>query len=458
MKKIYTFISITLIAFSSLAQFDPIANGDFEIWEDDTIYETPETWGSSNTVEFFGVSAVAESSDAQDGNSSVEISSILLGQDTLRGYVFHGSMGQAGPDGGIPYTDNFEAVGFQYKSSLPVGDTLYMVMLRYNGGTIVDYQIIPAAYGTANVWTPGLLYTGNIIQDELFIGFILGDSQGATAPTPGSWVRVDNVQLYAGSVTTTPLPNNSFETWTASTVENAASWYSLNNVLSPYGLENATKTTDANSGSYAIEMTTVYADPDTIASFLTMAPINLWSNNPFPNAPYNGSPSRISGAYKYAPMNGDIAGIQITFFEAGSPAGVFYEPLTAQASYTTFDFPLSIVGTPDSINFMIFSGNNPGSVLKLDDLQFLTADAGLGENLMINFEVYPNPATENVTIALPEDGNFELAIHTLEGKMCYQHESCTGNQHIDISDFTTGVYIVKINNGTSAETKRLIVR
>lgn len=458
MKRFYTLLFLCFASLNSIAQFDQIANGDFELWEEDTLYETPADWGSSNTEEFYGIPTVIKSSDAQDGSSSVEIKSVLLGQDTLRGYVFHGNLGQAGPDAGIAYTDNFEAVGIQYKSSLPAGDTLYLIMVRFNGGTIVDYKVIPAAYGNVNTWTPSLLYTGNIIQDELFIGFILGNPNGNSSPTPGAWALIDNVQLYAGSVTTTPLPNNSFESWTANTVENATSWYSLNNLLSAVGLENATKTTDANSGSFALEMTTHYLSPDTISSYLALAPIDLFSSNPFPNTPYNGSPARISGAYKYAPLNGDVAGIQITFFEAGNPVGVFYEPLMAQSNYTTFDYPITISGNPDSINFLVFSGNNPGSVLKIDDVQFLTADASINEDTMIDFKLYPNPAKEIVTLALPEVGNYKIEIASLDGKLQLSSENNSGNQHIDLNSIGAGIYLVHVSNSVLTETKRLIIR
>jgi hypothetical protein len=459
MKKIYSITALVFLSMSAFGQFGQISNGDFESWEDQTIYANPTDWQSSNTVEFYGVPAVSQSSDAQDGSYSVQLSSILMGPDTLSGYVFHGIVGQSGPDAGIPYTDNFEAVSFQYKSDLPAGDTMHLIMIRFNAGVMVEFLTVPAAYGTQNVWTPNLLYVGNTVQDSLFIGFSLGNPVNGISVTPGAWALVDNVELISGGVATTPLPNPSFESWTTETVEVASDWYSLNFFLASFGLENANKTTDANTGTYAVEMTTVLNDQDTMPSFLTMGPINLFSlTNPFENAPYNASPTNFSGAYKYAPVNGDQGIITMTFFQAGVPIGMHNEYFTAQGSYTTFNSALTITGIPDSINFLAYSGDNPGSVLKLDDLQFTGGNVGISENLMSDFEMYPNPATEMVTIALPDEGSFTLIVTSMDGKVIMNKSNITGNQLIKLDDFNKGIYIVDIANGQLHKTKKLVVR
>src|SRR3989338_8082239 len=320
------FLTLLLVVFVSAiyAQNGQLANGGFENWFNDTLYQSPQTWQSSNTVQYFGTPAVVLSSDAQEGASSVELRSVLIGQDTTSGFVFHGDPLMTS---GLPYSANFEAITFQYKSSLPLGATLYIILIRYNGRNVVDYQTIPAAYGTANVWTPNLLYVGNLVIDELFIGFTLNVPNG-DKPTPGSWARVDNVQLIAGGSPVTPLPNPSFEIWDTETVEEAEDWYSLNWFLGGFGLENTTKTTDAYAGNYAVQINTIFAAPDTIASIISLAPIQLFSSNPFGNAPYNASPTLFSGAYKYIANNNDQAGITMTFFQGGNPIGIHTELFT----------------------------------------------------------------------------------------------------------------------------------
>ena len=457
MKKLYFTLIIGFTAINSSAQYGQLPNGGFESWENQLLYENPDVWGSSNTDDFFGVPAVEKSTDAQDGALSVKISSIQIGQDTLSGYVFHGNVGGSGPDQGIPYTDNFEAVSFQYKSNMSVGDTAFFYIIRFNGGAMVQFDILPITYSTVNSWTPELLYVGNTIQDSLFIAFTMGNPMYQIKATPGSWVMIDNVQFLAGGITTAPIPNPSFEDWTQTNVENASNWFSLNFFLASFGAENANKTTDAYSGQYAIEMTTTFQSPDTIASLLSTAPINLFNPFPFSNSPYSASPTTFSGAYKYSAANGDQAGIQIEFFQAGVSIGMHYETFSNQTSWTTFSSPLTYTGTPDSMRFMVYSGDNPGSVLKLDDLMFSGGNVGLNENALIDFGLYPNPANNYTIIALPEEGSFSMQISSLDGKTVVSEENINGIQHVSLQDLNKGIYIIRIIDGSMQLTKKLVV-
>ena len=107
-------------------------------------------------------------------------------------------------------------------------------------------------------------------QDSLFIGFVVGNPFGGPTPTPGAWGRIDNVEMYNLGTATVNVPDPSFENWSNVDVEQADNWYSLNPMLAGEGLENANKTTDANSGTYAVEMTTVLnSNLDSIPSIIS---------------------------------------------------------------------------------------------------------------------------------------------------------------------------------------------
>jgi len=456
MKKLYTILIAMTFTFAANAQWGQIENGGFENWTDITLYDTPADWVSSNEEEFYGVSTVSQSSDAQDGASSVRIETVLLGSDTLAGYVYHGGSGTSGPDSGIPYTDNFEAVSLHYKTDLPVGDTLYMIYIRYQFGTAIEMQVMPVAYGTNSTWTPALLYIGNQPQDELFIGFIGRNPFGGPNSTPGSWSMVDNVQLLSGGVTTTPLPNPSFETWETATTEAPDSWFTLNSLLIGSGIENAIKTTDANTGSFAIEMTTMQLDQDTIASFLSNGPIDFTSSVPFAPMPYDATPTTISGSYKYAPNNGDQAFLQIQFFQGGAIVGAHAETFTAQSTYTSFSSPLTISGTPDSVSIIAFSGENPGSVLILDDLNFSGNTVELAEFSAMEINMYPNPTRDRVMIKAK--GMFNYEIIDLSGNSVLVGSNNQTAVEISVSHLNAGSYFVRISNEVNTETHKLIIQ
>lgn len=456
MKKIYSIITMCILAIAGNAQFDQIQNGGFENWTNTTIFETPTQWHSSNTDEFRGIPLVEKSTDAPEGMYSAILSAAELPNgDTLFGYVFHGLTGNSGPDGGIAYSDNFEAVSVAVKSDLLVDDTLNFIMTRYLNGAIVGFNVEPVAFGTNSVWTDKLMYVGNTVQDSLFIGFVLGDPMNNIRPKPGSWAMIDNVKLISGGLEATPLPNPGFENWITETVENADSWYSLNGMLAGLGLENAIKTLDANTGSYAMEMTTVIMGLDTISSYISVGEIDFNSSLPFQRIPYAGSPTHMSGYYKYSPVNGDEAAYEIAFFDNGNTIGGNYFLFTQQSTYTEFSVPLNISGTPDSIAIVFYSGENPGSVLKLDDLT-LSSNADLFEFSSMETTIYPNPALEKVMIKA--EGEYDIHILDLNGKSIHDSNNIIGIHEINIKSVEPGTYLIQLTTEKGTETHRLIVK
>ncbi|MDX2361631.1 MAG: T9SS type A sorting domain-containing protein [Crocinitomicaceae bacterium] len=457
MNRIYTTAIILLSAITVIAQNGEITNGGFESWEDLTMYESPDTWSTSDQIMYYGAPTTSKSTDAADGTYSARIDAVEIEGSLVAGYFYHGTMDQTGPIGGIAYSDNFEAISLQYKTDLNPGDSLYLLMIRYNAGTLVELTITPFAYGTNSAWTPTVIYVGNAIQDELFIGFLMGDPNGGNDPSAGSYAMIDDVTLLSGGVETTDLPNHSFEDWTTTTYESPQSWFTLNGLLAGYGLENANKTTDAYSGSYALEMTTIDAFTDTIASILSFGAIDFSNPTPFESIPYTQSPATFVCRYKYAPANGDIAEIYVEFYEAGVPIGVVYEQLSPASNYMSLVSTVTLAGTPDSVLFYAHSGANPGSVLILDDVNFMGGNVGLEEIIGTDFELYPNPANDHVVIGLPSESSFDIDIVNMEGRSVRRISSVNGVHTVDIQDLDQGVYIVKIFDGTSSTTQKLVV-
>jgi Secretion system C-terminal sorting domain len=458
MKKFYLATVAILLATSSFAQNGTIQNGGFENWTDQTLYDYPTQWKNSNQQDFYGVPTIAKSTDAQAGTYSCEISVAEVGTDTTFGYVFHGGTGQNGPDSGIPYSDNFDEVRFQYKSDIASGDTLIIIVIRFNGGVMGQMEVVDAAFGTQANWTQGSATIPAGTQDSLFIGFVMGDPFGNESPDPASWARIDAVEMYNAGSPVTNVPDPGFEDWSTETVEVADNWYSLNEMLAPQGLENAIKTIDANTGTYAIEMTTILEPNfgDTMSSFISVGPIDFNAQgSPFIPAPYNATPTTISGAYKYTPANGDQAWVQVQFFAAGVPVGNHAEMISTAATWQTFTAPLTISSQPDSMIFLAFAGDNPGSVLKLDDLALSGGDVSLDEFASMNISMYPNPATS--TVMIKAEGTYNYAIIDLAGNVVMTQNDVNGAIQLDINNLSSGSYFVKINNAVNAETHKLIV-
>lgn len=448
-----TLTLITLLAFQVFSQ-NAIINGGFENWSDDTLYVSPQQWSTLDETQFYGQPTTYPANDAVHGNLSSELTAVQYGPDTISGYAF---LGDPATYDGISYTPTFEAVTFSYKANLMPGDTLFFIFIRKNGGALIDYQIIPAAYGNATTWTPNLLYLGNMIQDEVFMGFMLQNPWSSANANPNSWVRIDNVQTINGGVPQASLPNFSFENWDAATYEEADNWYSLNWFLGNFGLENANKTTDAYAGNFAIEMNTFAATNDTIMSIISMAPIDLFSATPFSNAPFNATPNLISGAYKFNAVNGDQAGMSLTFFNNGNAVGAETVLFDNQANWTTFSQPITLTGTPDSITFIAISGNNPGSVLFLDELSMTTSAASIFDLAFDAVSVYPNPAKNELFVGLPDGYVYDVIIRSVSGQVTHDFSSVSHLNRIDISNLNPGIYTVTVSDQHSSKITKVVV-
>lgn len=457
MRLIYL-LAFALISMPVHAQFGTIDNGDFENWEQREIYKNPVEWKTSSDFLFFGTPGVAQSTDNTEGSYSAHIETTALGGAPQNSYLYLGEMGPAGPTAGIPYSDNFEAIQLDYKCDLAPGDSLYLMAIRYNGGVPVTVHLAPFAFGTNSVWTPHFLYVGNIISDSLFLGFIVGNMSTGTPAVAGSWARIDNIRLYAGSTLMTSVPNHSFETWQSIEVEEPVDWYTINPILHSAQLENVTKTTDSHSGNYAAQLETVVSGNDTISGLLSKGVINVFSVTPFEGIPFSGSPLLFSGSYKYTPSGVDEGFVYLEFFESGNSLEILYQSFQNQPTYTNFDLAVDIVGgVPDSIVLFAGSGENEGSVLKLDNLYFSGGHIGLSSLDGPHFELYPNPANNLCRIYIGEDENMDIRIYDPVGKLVWETNQAKGVVHLQTGSWMTGTYVVQLKGERSTFTRKLIV-
>jgi len=80
------------------------------------------------------------------------------------------------------------------------------------------------------------------------------------------------------------------------------------------------------------------------------------------------------------------------------------------------------------------------------------------KNETINFNVYPNPANELLTISISEN-NTSISIFDILGKTVSKMELINGNNTLNIENLDPGVYFYSIKrNGVSIETKQLVIK
>ena len=109
--------------------------------------------------------------------------------------------------------------------------------------------------------------------------------------------------------------------------------------------------------------------------------------------------------------------------------------------------------------------NAPSSYIKFDHLVMAKQYIGPIYNAagVINnpdassaIQVYPNPASTEIKINLPSENNFEIEIINTLGQTVMVSKAQPQNT-IDISQFSNGIYFVRIQTADFIETKKLII-
>lgn len=138
----------------------------------------------------------------------------------------------------------------------------------------------------------------------------------------------------------------------------------------------------------------------------------------------------------------------------------------------TFNWTAPSVGTGavtfwGAFNFA--NGNNSvsGDVIVNDSFTFQEATVSINEINSANegFSVYPNPVTDmvNVKFNLTEAEDINVELYSLDGKLVSKlaHDNLVaGDHHLthDLSTVSSGIYFVKISDGTKDHYKKVMVK
>ncbi|MBM3405665.1 MAG: T9SS type A sorting domain-containing protein, partial [Bacteroidetes bacterium] len=81
-----------------------------------------------------------------------------------------------------------------------------------------------------------------------------------------------------------------------------------------------------------------------------------------------------------------------------------------------------------------------------------------GRNNSLPVSVYPNPASEVVFLKIQEEGSFDLSVTDLNGREVIFEKVKCGENAIDISGLTPGMYIAKITGGKEPVSVKMSVK
>ena len=77
------------------------------------------------------------------------------------------------------------------------------------------------------------------------------------------------------------------------------------------------------------------------------------------------------------------------------------------------------------------------------------------------FDVYPNPARENMNVVFKSNGKVNMSIYSITGNLMKEEIVSAGNglntYNLNLSGIQSGVYLLQLNDGRSISTKRIII-
>ncbi|MBA2612917.1 MAG: T9SS type A sorting domain-containing protein [Bacteroidetes bacterium] len=245
------------------------------------------------------------------------------------------------------------------------------------------------------------------------------------------------------------IPNGGFESWIVNSYENPQ-FFETSNYGKDNGVQNlvnATKTTDAYQGSFAIKLTSSLGVP-TGTSFAYFANGNPGSN-PTGGIPYSQKPTGIKFFYKSNIMPTDTAIFITIFKKAGAVVGnYFYKIATTHTAYTVFNqtfnpalpiFPDTVIVACASSN--AFTGNAiPGNSIQLDSISF-TGVAFQPTNFNGNFESWQTETDYklngwNLSGGFQRTNDFHTGNYALE---LQTNPPAFGDNQIQVGRATTGI-------------------
>jgi len=144
------------------------------------------------------------------------------------------------------------------------------------------------------------------------------------------------------------------------------------------------------------------------------------------------------------------------------------------APYSSFllDSTLSSLGMPHTYELIAGQGHGGSywhnTTQDAKYLAFFNANLALGcaVNTSLNekavkiesLSVFPNPAQNSLTVRLPEQGNFNIRITDVTGRIVINESGKNGSVSINVNNLADGLYVVKATDGNSILMNKLIKR
>jgi len=146
-----------------------------------------------------------------------------------------------------------------------------------------------------------------------------------------------------------------------------------------------------------------------------------------------------------AEPNGYFAGVEMFSNDNANDIRILDDLTVPQPSGT------SLIYTPDD---QTVYGNGNAAAIRL-----ITADnVGIGNQPeLAGVGFYPNPSNGLVNISIAKTDNYQLDVLNILGENVLS-ENLSSSTSVDLTDFGKGIYLVRVSNGTTSYSERVILQ
>lgn len=237
---------------------------------------------------------------------------------------------------------------------------------------------------------------------------------------------------------------------------------------------------NAYKGNYALKLvsnTMTFGEPLFLPGAGGTLSINFIDLACILGQPFTYRPLQFSGYYKYSPVKGDSAAIEVFLKKSGQILGRGKMVIKQTVDvWTNFNIPIKYTSSsqPDSIvvifaasaaydftsleTLMQCKGQN-GSTLIVDEVSF-GYQQGIQQALIPEMEIslFPNPTSDMMTIRLPEPVKGKLCIYDYCGKEI-KTLSINGNSlTIDLHELAVGSYFINLEEDNKVITSKMFIK
>jgi hypothetical protein len=113
-----------------------------------------------------------------------------------------------------------------------------------------------------------------------------------------------------------------------------------------------------------------------------------------------------------------------------------------------FTIPAQYAGQTITVSFVAYTDDTNPTLFRVDEVSILaTTGVGITENVISNLVVGPNPASDAITVKNLSTSEMDVVILNSEGKEMSKTLLSQGENEINISALSSGIYFIKEMNG-----------